>query len=175
MATISEAIELLKAASIAEPQVMPPPTKEQVAEAEAELGISLPASFKTFLQEAGAYALPYWEVYWVGDEALGPRHIVEANRCEHHEVNSPLPDFLITFHNNGMGDQECFDTRHPDPSGEYPIVFWDHELSPEENLKNLEPLAPSFATWLQQEAQQRLDEDVPPEDAPPKKWWQFWK
>ena len=73
---------------------------------------------------------------------------------ERHEVTTPLPEFLITFHNNGSGDQLCFDTRHPNPDGEYPIVFWDHELTPEENLENLDVVADSFAEWLWEEVQQ---------------------
>ena len=101
---------------------------------------------------------PYWEVYWVGDASLSHRHIVEANRSEHEEVNSPLPDFLITFHNNGAGDQLCFDTRHPDSRGEHPIVFWDHELTPSQNLAGLEVVASDFPTWLAQEARRVLDE-----------------
>ncbi len=158
MSTVADAIAHLQKASIAEPDVMQPPSPEQIRDAEAKLGVALPPSFKTFLKQAGQYALPYWEVYWVGDTSLGYRQIVKANHSEHEEVASPLPTFLITFHNNGMGDQVCFDTRNPDARGEYPIVFWDHERSPEQNLKSLEVLAPDFASWLKQEAEFVLNE-----------------
>jgi cell wall assembly regulator SMI1 len=151
MARIDDAIEALKMASIAEPRAVPPPTPGQIAAAERSLGLTFPQSFRVFLERAGAYALPFWQTYWIGDESLGYRNIVEANRSEREEAEPALPPFLVTFHNNGMGDQLCFDTRNPDESGEYTIVFWDHELSREENLENLEVVADSFAEWLMDE------------------------
>ncbi len=137
---------------------MHPPSPEQIKDAEAKLGVPLPPSFKTFLEQAGEYSLPFWEVYWVGDSSLGYRHIAEANRSERDEADSPLPTFLVTFHNNGMGDQVCFDTRSPDAGGECPVVFWDHERTPDQNLKGLQVLAPDFASWLRQEAEEGLNE-----------------
>ena len=154
MALIDTAIEGLRAKSISKPRVVPPPTAEQIADAEAKLSIKFPPSFLTFLSKAGQYALSYWETYWIGDNSLGYRNIIEANRDEHEYVVSPLPKYLVTFHNNGCGDQLCFDTRTTDIQGEYPVVFWDHERTPEENLEDLEPFAENFADWLMQEVDQ---------------------
>jgi SMI1-KNR4 cell-wall len=151
MALIDIAIEGLKAKSIREPRVLAPPTQGQIAEAEARLSLKFPPSFLTFLSKAGSYALSYWETYWVGDSSLGSQNIVEANRSEHEDVGSALPPFLVTFHNNGCGDQLCFDTRKADEHGEYSIVFWDHERTVEDNLEDLSPVADSFADWLMQE------------------------
>ena len=151
MALIDIAIEGLKAKSIREPRVLAPPTQGQIDDAEAKLFLKFPPSFLTFLAEAGSYGLSYWETYWVGDSSLGSQNIIEANRSEHEDVSSALPVFLVAFHNNGCGDQLCFDTRNPDELGEYPIVFWDHERTNEENLEDLTPVADNFADWLMQE------------------------
>lgn len=151
MSLIKKAIKALRKASNPDAEIYPPPTAQQIADAERRLGIQFPPGFLAFLAEAGAYKLDYWETYWVGDESLGEQHIVRANHCEHNEVESPLPPFLVAFHNNGCGDQLCFDTRYPDRKGEYPIVFWDHELSSEENMARPGVVARSFAEWLLEE------------------------
>jgi hypothetical protein len=69
-----------------------------------------------------------------------------------------LPPLLVAFYNDGMGNQVCFDTRHTSDDGEYPIVFWDHELGADENLEasarvSRHPesagiIASSFLDWL---------------------------
>jgi len=151
MSLIDQAIEDLKRKSIQEPNSVPPPTQEQVINAETKLDIKFPPSFLIFLEKAGTYQLPYWETYWVGDESLGFRNIIAANISEREGTESSLPSFIVAFQNNGCGDLSCFDVRNRDEHGEYPIVFWDHELSPEENLGELEILADSFAEWLEAE------------------------
>ena len=129
-----------------------PPSDEEIARTEAALGVKLPQSFVSFMRESRKMKLPpYARFHWAGD-------IAAANRQEHEEAGSPLPHFLITFYNDGMGNQACFDTRHAREDGEYPIVFWDHELGPEENLavvgkpsshRELAGLvASSFSEWL---------------------------
>ncbi|MGB8355621.1 MAG: SMI1/KNR4 family protein [Chthoniobacteraceae bacterium] len=151
MALIDQAIDGLKSKSIPQPRIVPPPTPAQIAEAEAALNFKFPPGFLVFLSLAGSYTLSYWETYWVGDESLDWRNIIKANMSERNDVEPALPEFLVTFHNNGCGDQLCFDTRKPDEAGEYPIVFWDHERTEEENLQNLASVANSFAEWLMEE------------------------
>ena len=152
MTAIDDAIAALKEKSIAEPRVGPPPTDEQVAVAQSALGCSFPPSFLRFLATAGAYQLPYWETYWVGP--CERQDIVVANRWEREEAASPLPLYLVSFHNDGMGNQLCFDTRSADNDGEYPIVFWDHEIPAEENLAKLDVVACNFAEWLAMEVEE---------------------
>lgn len=136
----------------------PPPTADTIARAESDLSISFPASFVSFMRESRPMELPPCaEFYWVGEESLGAGHIVAANRREHEEAGSPLPHFLVAFYNDGMGNQVCFDTRRSE-GGEYPIVFWDHELDAEENLaasgrhaetrESAGLVATSFPEWL---------------------------
>ncbi|NLD93835.1 MAG: SMI1/KNR4 family protein [Fibrobacter sp.] len=152
MATIDEAITLLKTKSISKPRIFPAPSIEQIISAENLLGFKFPPSFLTFLSQAGSYKLRYWETYWVGP--CDGQDIVQSNFYERQETDSPLPMFLISFFNNGMGDQECFDTRCKDENGEYPIVFWDHEKSQKENLDQLETIASNFAEWLLNEVEE---------------------
>jgi hypothetical protein len=153
MTRIEEAIEVLKAKSIENPGVVLPPSQVQIAYAEANLGFKFPPSFLTFLEKAGSYALEYWETYWVGDDSLGYRNIVEANRLEHEDIEPALPPFFVAFYNNGCGDQLCFDTRKPYQDGEYPIVLWVHERTEKENLDEIPSVASNFADWLMQEVE----------------------
>ena len=137
----------------------PPPSASEVASAESFLKIKFPASFVSFMHEARPMQLNYCAVfYWVGGEGLREGNIVVSNRREREEASSPLPSFLISFYNDGMGNPVCFDTRYPAEDGEYPIVFWDHELSAEENLdastkasegdESAGIVARSFPDWL---------------------------
>ena len=113
----------------------PPPTSDTIAHAEAALSIRFPSSFVSFLRESRAMRLPLCaHFYWVGDGRLGTDHIVAANQRER-KASSSLPHFMVSFYNDGMGNQVCFDTRHPSDVGEYPVVFWDHELGADENLQ----------------------------------------
>jgi hypothetical protein len=152
MGDIGTAIEKLRRKSTAAPDIAPLPTREQLQEAEAKLKTRFPPSFLQFLQEAGACQLPFWQTYWVGDDSLGLRNIVAANE-QQRQAQPPLPCFLIAFHNNGCGDQLCFDIRRPSKEGEYPVVFWDREASLEDNLSELFVVADDFADWLEQEVE----------------------
>ena len=137
----------------------PPPSADEVALAESSLKIKFPASFLSFMTQARPMQLNHCAIfYWVGGEGLKEGNIVVFNRREREEASSPLPSFLISFYNDGMGNQVCFDTRYPAADGEYPIVFWDHELSAEENLdastkasesnESTGIVARSFPDWL---------------------------
>ena len=97
MALIDEAIEGLKAKSIKEPRVVPPPTDAQIAHAETTLGLKFPPTFVIFLKKAGSYALSFWETYWVGDDELGYRNIVKANQSAREDGEPALPTFLRSF------------------------------------------------------------------------------
>lgn len=142
----------------------PPAVAEgAIVRAEAELRISLPTSFRNLLRTPPPLPAELCaRLYWVGEDNETMDDIVAANRQEHEEAGSPLPAFLIAFAHDGMGNQICFDTRHPTADGEYPVVFWDHEQESEENLKlselpakNRESagiISPSFAAWLKAEA-----------------------
>jgi len=136
-----------------------PPSKEAIAIAEMSLKIKFPQSFIAFLQSSRQMNLPICaRFYWVGEENLGERNILLANQQERVASASPLPEFLVAFYNDGMGNQVCFDTRCRSEDGEYAIVLWDHEHEADENLKASERpsansesagvIALSFSDWL---------------------------
>jgi hypothetical protein len=137
-----------------------PPSQTAVAEAEEALKLTFPASFTEFLSTTRQMHLPLCaRFYWVGTAGSdGLEDIVHANRVEHKDASSALPDFLVAFYNDGMGNQVCFDTRTRSEGGEYRVVFWDHELDSQENLQaSTRPaggferagiVAPSFSEWL---------------------------
>ena len=138
---------------------LPRPSDEAIVRAETALSIRFPSSFVSFMRETRTMRLPVCaRFYWIGDESLGTENIIAANRQEHEETSSSLPHFLVAFYNDGMGNQVCFDTRHRSDDGEYPIVFWDHELGTDENLEassqasehpeSAGVIAPSFPVWL---------------------------
>jgi hypothetical protein len=141
-----------------EPFTPPPPfTAGAVTRAESDLKIRFPASFISFLRDSRPMQLPPCAtLYWIYED-LCADYIVAANRRER-EASSPLPYFMVAFYTDGMGNQICFDTRRPSHDGEYPIVFWDHELGADENLeasttvaRNHESagiIASSFPDWL---------------------------
>ena len=140
-------------------KLAPPPSDQAVTGAEAALAISFPSSFIAFMRKQREMRLPICaRFYWVGDESL-EHNIIAANQREREEVSVPLPNFLIAFYDDGMGNQVCFDTRRRSAAGEYPIVFWDHELTAEENIaasqqvaRNRESagiVASSFDGWLE--------------------------
>jgi hypothetical protein len=134
-----------------------PPSQTALAEAEKMLNLTFPAGFTQFMSTCGQLQLPPCaRFYWVGTD--GKDNIVVANQVEHEDSTCSLPPFLVAFYNDGMGNQVCFDTRARNDTGEYRIVFWDHELDQRENLEacdreaeNLESsgiVAPSFTEWL---------------------------
>jgi hypothetical protein len=138
---------------------LPIPSDEAISLAEAALKIKFPSSFVSFLRSSIAMQVPVCaHFYWVGEESLGSNNIIIANRREREQLSSPLPDFLVAFYNDGMGNQVCFDTRRHSEQGEYPIVFWDHEISSDENLAHSNHAAnnhesagitaSSFPQWL---------------------------
>jgi hypothetical protein len=138
-------VQALRRASLPERDSLPAPTAAQLEAAERALGARLPPSFHYFLAHAGALRLDFWETLWVGGPELGWRDIVRVNRRERRRG---LPGHLVAFHGNGGGDLLCFDTSRAGADGECPVVFWDHEKPPAENLDDLCDSADGFAEWL---------------------------
>ncbi len=154
MLLIDRAIKAFKARVKVEPDVSRPPTQRQLDETTKALGARLPPSYVRFLSTVGAYNLDFWRTYTVGGPSLGERHIVALNNGLRTEYYPNLPAFLIAFHAIGSGDHLCFDTRRRRHDGEYPVVYWSHEMSAEENLADLWEIAPSFPRWLLEEAEE---------------------
>ena len=113
-----------------------------IAEVEKQLGVSFPASYKTFLEEGSEYGLHFEEFLWIGTE----RDLVVINL---EERLATLPDFLVSFLSDGYGTQICFDTRKMTANLEYPIVEWERGMQKEDLIDSeLETVAPDFPSWL---------------------------
>jgi hypothetical protein len=104
----------------------PPRTSEaDVAAVEEALGITLPPSYRKLVSTTDPRDKEYG-LYWVwvdGLDTFGP-DIVSVNQ---EFRDGYAPPFLIAVLGTDDGNAYCFDTRHPDGRGEYPIVLWDHE------------------------------------------------
>lgn len=165
-----------QAQGVADPA--PPPTDDDIVEAQEILGVPLPPSYIAFMERAGAVLLPDWDLYWVGNDQLTTRrNLVIANEIEREHDESPLPAFLIAFCDDGNGDQYCFDTRqrtvagsdqsltlddqvgvgeHADPATdpfnmqalEYPVVLWDRDQGLNQIRDGLYVVATDFIDWL---------------------------
>ena len=96
-----------------------------VVAAEEQLGVTLPPSYRKLVTTTDPRDKEYG-LYWVYVEGLDTygQDIVGVNQGFHDDY---APHFLIAVLGTDEGDEYCFDTRHPDERGEYPIVLWNHE------------------------------------------------
>jgi hypothetical protein len=121
---------------------LPPATPDDIARAEAALGVVLPPSYRELVS---AIAPPYLPgLSWVGGAQL-PKYldIVDASRAA-----GNLPPFLVSVLTTADGDQICFDTRHAAPDGEYPLVQFNHEIHHEESTE-FEPIGQTFTELME--------------------------
>lgn len=119
-----------------------PATPEQIARAEAALGVALPPSYRAVVS-----TLPPPRssgLAWIGGPKL-PKYqdIVQQSRDGRN-----LPLCLVSLLETGDGDQICLDTRHPDADGEYPMVWFRHEIN-DENSSEFEPFLQTLPEILE--------------------------
>lgn len=142
------------------PRPYTPPTAEEIAAAEKQLGIRFPKDFIQFHRECEGYRLPFWDVFSLGGRPKSQDHIIGANLA--HRRKPPkgisLPEHLVAFHDDGSLTLHCFDTRRRDSRGNYTIVTWDHE-SVEADPDDLPEWADSFAEWLEQQVADAASDD----------------
>jgi len=120
-------------------------TEDDLAQVEADLGVPLPPSYRELVMSCNGDDLSDWSeiIYWVGhdvDEDFEIRSMKEATYG--------CPPYLIPVAARGDGDLYCFDTRHPDEAGEYPIVRLDHETAGEESTGEFDRIAPNLVAYL---------------------------
>lgn len=124
----------------------PGATAEEIANCERELGVRFVGSFSDYLQTSGWLRVGTSEIYGLGENIPLWRRLKEMTLSERTEMYPPLPPYLVTFYNDGFGNQHCLDSRVV-VDGEQRIVFWNHEAGPDQTP---EPIASSFADWLRQ-------------------------
>lgn len=117
---------------------------EEVQEAERELSVVLPDSYRAFLGEFGWGAFAHWELYGLGADVPSHLHLVRITLEERREFHPLTPPHLVPVLNNGGGDLYCLDTSRL-VDGECPVVFWDHDLG-EDQIPDED--APGFLPWL---------------------------
>ena len=135
----------------------PAPSGQDIQNAENDLGIALPVSYKAFLGKAGTCPLIFDEVFWVGSNGETYENIVDI--CEKEKAEGDSQDHLIPFFADGYGNYACFDTRKS-REGEYSVVFWDHEEQLSEPGCEPEIIADSFAEWFLEEVEEQIEEDI---------------
>jgi hypothetical protein len=139
-----------------------PATHDQVAAAEAALGVKLPPSYKAFLlahNGGGVYDTSFY-----GVAAEDGFDLVRLNlRAREDEV----PDHLVAFASTISGDVFCFDVSRARPDGECPVLLLDADEG------QLIAAAATFLEWL--EKLPRLDSELASQRGPQPMTIQEWE
>jgi hypothetical protein len=122
----------------------PGATADEIASCERELGVHFVGSFVDYLKTYGWLNVGTSEIYGLGANIQLWCRLKETTLSERTEMRPPLPPYLVTFYNDGFGNQHCLDSRAV-VDGEQRIVFWNHEAGPDQTP---EFIANSFADWL---------------------------
>ncbi len=119
-------------------------TAKEIADCEQSLGVRFVGSFADYLTTFGWLSIGSEELYGLGADAEPWRRLKDVTLSERTEMYPPLPPYLVIFYNDGLGNQYCLDTRAT-VDAEHRIVFWNHELGPDQTP---ELICGSFAEWL---------------------------
>jgi len=124
------------------------PTREHLSFIMETYGCQYPKSFIDF-QLQYCHRVPMgdfaWDDFGWASPTAEPYWSLEEVVKDYQEIG--FPGYLAPFRQDN-GDFWCFDTRKPDPQGEFPVVIWDHnadsiEKDPAYQWKN-------FIEWLDQ-------------------------
>ena len=99
-------------------------------DAEIKLGIKFPQAYLDLISA-------------LEEQGVASQDIIEA--FENSGVPS-WPKHLVPFFQDGHGNAYCFDTESM--SQDYPVVFWDHELTRDENVARPGETDESFSAWV---------------------------
>lgn len=155
---IIERIQSLMREHASPDSVFPPPTMEEIQQAEETLGVRFPKSYVWFLLEYGATIWPDY-VYGLSSQASFRLNVVKRTLGERTEVEPQMYPYLIAISPDGWGNHYCIDTSR-EVEGENPIIFWNHES---DNL-NLETTHANFLDFFEalclQEIQWKQEERI---------------
>lgn len=115
-----------------------------VREAQRLIEVELPNSFLAFLNKYGWGGVEYIELFGLGDDVPDHLNLVAVVNSERNEMNPRLPKSFIPVLNDGFGNLYCLDTSAM-KEGECPVVFWNHELPPDQRP---EIVAQNFLLWV---------------------------
>jgi hypothetical protein len=118
---------------------------QEVADAERDIGVRLPASYAVFLIKFGWARVRHDFVYGIGPSCPRPyllvRHVL-AVRTEQPRI----PHYLVPIMKAGAGNHYCLDTSRMH-KWDCPLVFWNHR-APQGSDQIPEWVAASFGPWL---------------------------
>ncbi len=144
MATVAKAAEIIDANTGIADFVGGVPF-EEVWVAENRLEVTLPDSYRDFLQRYGSGSLGGVSVYGLGTPDDGPPNVVWATELLRGSDDF-FPADLVPIQDNGLGDIVCLATSRMDESNECPVVQWIPEMSFEEQM--FEVVNKTFAHFL---------------------------
>jgi|ERR1043166_489468 cell wall assembly regulator SMI1 len=119
-------------------------TPEQVAEAERQLRVTFPPTYRGFLREFGWARFSHQELYGLGRDV--PRHLdlLRNTLSERDGMRPALPPSLVPIMSDGAGNHYCLATSEVS-GGACPVVIWNHELGEDQQPQ---VASPTFETWL---------------------------
>jgi cell wall assembly regulator SMI1 len=122
-------------------------SSSEIARCEESLRVSLPQSFRWFLNTFGALTWPDY-IYGIVPANSAGLSVEENARQEREETDPPMPLHLVPFAGDGWGNSFCLDTSRLE-EGECPIVFWNHEREGDQQPVTTHS---SFLEWLEEVA-----------------------
>ena len=126
----------------------PPASQEAIAAFEASHGFILPARHREFLLLANGGVVGFVLLFGVGRcDSLDLGQQVSEMRPE---IERMADGPILPFASDWGGSYFCYDLRQPVNTGEYPVLFWNHEYSEEPDDRPMlwSEFAPDFVTFL---------------------------
>jgi hypothetical protein len=119
-------------------------TAQEIADCERALNVHFIGSFAQYLRQYGWLTVGSSELFGLGTNLESRRCLKHMTLSERAEMGPPLPPHLVTFYNDGFGNQHCLDTSAV-VDNEHRVVFWDHDAG---RGQIPEVISNSFAAWL---------------------------
>jgi hypothetical protein len=126
-------------------------TAEELAQAQADLGIIIPGCYGMILRLFGWLSVGSWELFGLGSQTPPHLHLVAMVTEERRSSRRSLPISLLPVMNNGGGDLFCLELESADAEGDCPVRLWDHRLglvNPWDSGLIVPDESESFCTWL---------------------------
>jgi SMI1 / KNR4 family (SUKH-1) len=134
-------------------ELLPPASAAEIEQLENELGVPLPASYKKFLRCSRALWLfggavqmskghPFFHHFPAFEELTLPQRRVVSQRGGKWPPPSDGMLCFAEFFLEADGDQVLFDVSNGSSDGEYPVIYYAHEIP------SVRKYAGGFQEWL---------------------------
>jgi hypothetical protein len=144
--SFADAPDDIRAALVAEASFREAPIDASVVSGlEADLPAPLPPALRVLLSVGYFRAIEAHEFILPGVDPRNP--LASAGAALLHRELWPCGYLQVGF--GPCGDPLCLDIRQPQPSGEYPVVVFNHDLIPAAAWKTRETLQPFAVTVAQ--------------------------